>query len=539
MRRLAPLPVLLLAAVVAWLVLSGAEESARRPAGDSPAVDVERPRPSGPVGTASRGASRETEGDARKRRHAAVSTPATAEAPEEETRRFTLKVVDQADRPVAGAAVVLADEKGGPSRFTRSDGTTWRDVPLDVTELTARSDLFDPIEITDEETVVRLDDLVPLEVHFVDQETGRPVEVTITGSPLETDNVQSHRGYTVWRTRVAPVRPGRTAGFHLLFSAPDGYALMEEDGVERGAFVSRYAERVRTTVPVARELKLTVTVLTHDGKPAKGATVTASVTGRRSTQSSVETAASGVARVTDLPFVRGERLSLSAFDFEGRRADGEEVLLVDADRELTVTLRLSKEPSNGAIGIGGGSGSSFVDRLRRRPPPDGSGRLSISATRRNGLPAAGAFLFARGPVSRTGRADEDGRLEFSGLPAGTYIVTMREPGLVATSQEVELVDGEARTIAVREIEGRTATVRVVDAEGLPLPNVRVSVRLPWGHHVQVVDGVQDLDHWTDLSGRVRFVDLPSVPVTVTATLGSRSEKRKLEGDTLDVTLPNR
>jgi hypothetical protein len=93
-------------------------------------------------------------------------------------------------------------------------------------------------------------------------------------------------------------------------------------------------------------------------------------------------------------------------------------------------------------------------------------------------------------------------------------------------------------MAVRETMGRSAMVRVLDTDGFPLPNVQILLELPWGEpHVQLIDGVQDLDHWTDLSGRCRFIDLPADAVEVTAKHGSRQVIGKLERDSLQLVMP--
>ena len=540
MRRLPLLLVLIAVAILAWLALRDGVLDAT---GTSPRQAATEP-------------ARESTPDApddvplaqkppRVREHTAVTPPVERRAEEDvETTTYVVRVVDQHDRPVPGTSIALGTNLGNdpPAKWTRSDGSASWDVASRAREVTVRSTLFDPVVLQAPETVVRLDDLLPLEIQFIDQESRSPVGVWVQGSPLETDDLLSNRQVTTYEPRAAPIRAGRQADLKLWFWAPDGYVVVRRPGysVPRSGFVSRYATSVRTTVPVARELQLRVQVLRHDGSPADGATVTTTVTGADAASSSDVVGASGENFVAGLPFVRGERLSVQAGDDEGRQSPTEEVLLVDSDRELTVTVRLPAAAPNSDIGVGGGMSSSRSGRPGKFIPPEGTGSLAIAVSRRNGLPAAGALVLVTGPVDRSDRADDAGRIEFDRLPAGKYRVHLREPGLVYATDDVELADGESRTIALAEAPGRAATVRVLDADGLPLPNALVQVDLPWGErHVQITDGAQELDHWTDLSGRVRFTDLPAGTLTVVVHFGSRRVNAPLEGDAVDVTIPNR
>ena len=545
MRRLTPLLVLLLLAALAWLgwtVLStdGGNAAVRDVGQASP---VAAGMPEAPTGDTPEAVA---PARARVREHAAVPIRDEGAAEEMATTTFTVRVVDLENRPVPGVALDFRAPalEGEAARRTRSDGRASWDGPATLLpyDIEVGSPLFDAQPLRDAETVIVVDDLLPLEIEFVDQETGRPVEVAIAGSPLESDNVLSYRHLSRYVAKVAPVRRGRDADFWIDVDAPEGWVLPDSP-VVRAGFISRYATAVRSTVPVAREVPLTVRVLRHDGSPAPDATISASVTGARtlSTTTTESTGGDGIATIRSLPFLRGERLTVSAMDADGRVAPTEEAVLVDADRPLSITLRLPEEAGGPWIGRGGGASSRFSCRADRRHLPAGTARLTVTLTRRNGLPAAGARVLLSGPNGRTGRANDAGRVEFVDLTAGTYRVTLREPGLVTTTDEVTLVDGESRAVAVQETAGRAATLRVVDADGLPLPNVRVVVELPWGEqHVQLDNaGVQRLDHWTDVSGRVRFTDLPAGKLSAVATLGSRRVVAELGDDETVLALPNR
>ncbi len=556
MRRFISVLVLMLVALLAWVVLGLSDEAdeGQREARDDDALTADyQPADAGSLTDA--GTTTKTE---RTRKHAVIVPPPDVAAARPEPVTYTLRVIDEHDVPVPGVVfqvevpsliterqvdgvVVSGSGTDVFSMVTGSAGRIAFDVHPDLGDATATSALTGEITCKEPETVVRLDDLLPLEVRFVDQETGRPVDVGRWGSPLAEDGgIAPFRAFATYRPDAAPVRAGRDVDLKLWFSASDGYVSRHFHAVVRKAFISRYATAVRTTIPIARELRLRVRVLRHDGTPAVGASATATVTGAYVAHTSDTADASGGMTMEGLPFTRGERLLVYARDADGRVSPTERLILSDVERELLVTVRLPEDPPHGEVGVGGGIGGSFSRSRRQRRITRGTARLAIAATHRNGLVASGALVIVAGPANGGGRTDADGRVEFERLPAGTYTVTLREPGIVSTVKTVEIADGEALTVALRETQGRAATVSVVGVDGLPIPNVQIGVDLPWGApHVQLVDGVQDLDLWTDLAGQTRLVDLPGEPVTVIAKLGSRTVKMPLVGDSIQIRMPNK
>jgi hypothetical protein len=99
-----------------------------------------------------------------------------------------------------------------------------------------------------------------------------------------------------------------------------------------------------------------------------------------------------------------------------------------------------------------------------------------------------------------------------------------------------LRDGERRFVEIHDVAGWTARVRVLDAEGAPVPCASLRAR----HVVQRVrcyptaNGAQDLYPLTDGEGEARFDRLSEGPVEVTAVYGSRRASV-----TIDVTDPYR
>ena len=106
--------------------------------------------------------------------------------------------------------------------------------------------------------------------------------------------------------------------------------------------------------------------------------------------------------------------------------------------------------------------------------------------------------------------------------------------------EIELAAGETRQVLLREPEGRTLHLRVVDAQGRALPFARVRMEdvrdATW---VRLEGDVQHLDLFADAAGEVRVAHVPTGPLTVSAWYGTRTARVPLrEGDPPLVTIPD-
>ncbi len=452
------------------------------------------------------------------------------------SRRLTVRILGPGDGPVPGVALYLDGSASTESQWSDLQGEVHIDVPLATESVRIRlpSLELEPLTLTEDVTELRYDDLLPLEIVFVDQESGYPLAVT-PHSPILFGDAAGARREFVWLSS-APLRRGGLADFAIGLDAPEGYVHPGNASLRRKGRVSRFADRVRATVPIPRELQLRVSVRRADGKAAPRASITTLLSGVTHPLPRATADHRGEATVRGVPFLRGETLLVTASDAHGRAGSATPVTLGNDWEGLDLAVDLPEEP-NAAIGISHGGGVSFTSRSERSTATLGRAELRVSAFQSNGLPAAGALLQLSGPLSRRERADETGAVVFRNLPPGHYTVALREPGLVATAVDVDLSAGASQIISITEQPGRDASVVVRDEHGRPVPRVRLSVMLPWREaYVHLVDGTQDLDLLTDARGTFNLVNLPAVAVAVTATFGSRSASGTLSEATLELVL---
>ncbi len=429
-RRLALLALLLLAllAGMARLVLDNGQEPVEPRVPDEPPAVVDEPRASGPIGMPSRTRRR------RAQRHPGqadpvvdVETPA-ADAPVEsepavETRRLEVVVLGPGDIPVTGVVVHDRSEAGRPRHVTDGEGIAVFDGPLEGSH-PVECPLIQPgsIELTAERTELRISDLLPLDLRFVDLETGEPVAALVsTDGPLDNEGEWFEERHEV-TVPHAPLRPGSGVDLVLHVEAPNGYA-----------------------------------------EPAPG---------------------------RDGPIIR-----------------------------------------RGSISLGGGAGGGFRSRLHKRiQTHSGSATLRVRVLRRDGRPASNALVQVKGARSRSERADARGVAAFNGMPPGAYVVRATEPGLVTTTAEVELADGETLAIDIEESEGTGATIVVVDADGVLLPFAAVTAHvLSNPTHAELRGGTQSLVLFTDSAGELTLHGLAAGILSVTASFGSRQVSGTFEG----------
>jgi hypothetical protein len=483
------------------------------------------------------------EGDPARKRVRAMAAPASEPEIEETTDpelRVVLRVLAAPDdTPVRGLRV---EEVGGRGRAVTTDDEGRAVFP--VLSSTAKLWLRAAApgldkgheEVRVGETTVHVPPPIPLEVRFVDAETGGPpppLEVWTDDDVVEgvfPGTAPARLAHSVW--------PGHPYHVELRASVTEpGWCSPTQLDLVREGRLCRYAERALITVPVPREAPVRVKVRDTARRPVAGATVSAWRSGARAEGT---TGADGEAVLRGMPFQRGERLDVTA-QFEGRVSEVKAPPLASPDAELVVELELPDDPPTD-IGIGGGFGGRYSSRssTRRRTPKEGTSSLVVQVLRRDGRPASGVRVGVKGPRSAGRTADDDGFIRIDGLPGGSYRVACTEHGLAQMVERLELAEGETRQVLLQEPAGRNLHLRVVDAQGRSLPGARIEISDATSHPwVPLIDGVQHLDTFSDGTGEVRAAHVPEGTIQVTAFYGSRKTKAVInEGEPLVVTIPD-
>jgi hypothetical protein len=298
-------------------------------------------------------------------------------------------------------------------------------------------------------TVIRLDDLLPLDLTTVDTRTGRAIEATVAFP-------SSH----VWR--------GKLKVSDSVQSVPSGAHV--GDKVEFDTTISIFARR-------------------------------------------------------GVPFLEGERIRVIV-DKDDRHGFAE-ILLGGENTSRALSVRIPKKPNEVEQNFGFIC-SSYSCGYRRNTRTNGSGSLTVSVHRRNGAPAARTEVLLRLSGTRHLDTDSEGIATFRDLPAGSFVVEVREPGFVYTEAAGTLGDGERGHAALTEPEGWTAHLRVVSTEGHPLPYAALEVKTE-DHvpYVRLENDVQTLALYTDSRGEATLDRLPKGVVTVTAKFGTREAAAKI------------
>lgn len=139
--------------------------------------------------------------------------------------------------------------------------------------------------------------------------------------------------------------------------------------------------------------------------------------------------------------------------------------------------------------------------------------------RRDGSPASDVTVWLDSWRSQT---DALGRVVFERVRPGLRRFEVFDPDFTWSAIPVELSDGEARSIVVVEPLGWTASARLLDSLGRPVPWADVAVTkggpVPYA---RVENGIQDLAFHTDRNGDITLPRLHHVPVTLAFRYGSR------------------
>jgi len=373
---------------------------------------------------------------------------------------------------------------------------------------------------------------VRLQVQAVEAETGRPVpraRVSINDAHGASADAARGSALLVW-----PVEEKNS----LLFSveAPDG--RLAWDVRTWAVQISPYAKSLKAYYPLRREVGVSLTVLEPDRRPTpKPVVFDVRAAGRLITATRCASDGYGRLRITGVPFLPGETLSLKA------RRDGGVVqagvtdrIPADADAELDLEITLPPEPANASlIGIGGSAGTgAFRGRggsrdlgfSGRHARPKGS--VVVIVRRRNASPAQGARVYLG---DREARTDLNGRAHFARVHPGEYAVRVQQVGLLPLSGKVIVRGEEQARLVLREGAGGRLEVQVVDDEGRPLTYARLQVKTasgqPW---IDLQDGVQRVDPFTDHEGRRVLHGIEPGAVSIVATWGSRKTQVQVQAD---------
>ena len=351
---------------------------------------------------------------------------------------------------------------------------------------------------------------LPLDVSIVDAADGR-----VPATELQ-------RIRTV--ARVASDSKARVAAsFHV--DPPDGYARWDEPQVV--ATVARRAVRLTHVFPLRREAVAFLTVRDAVGRPANGVSILARVAGRATDAAWNPRSPTG--QVSGLPFLPGERVEFVATEEAGagtdpenriRRAEWQGRFGNDPLLMLRAEITLSDEWTtvDTLLGIGGGADGTFRGRGKPRPQP--IGRVEVTALGRDGLPLGETAVRVGRIVQRT---DSKGVAVFDRVEVGDRAVATDEPGVVTYSTLVSVAENGTARVTLREPEGGTVEVEVVDEKGVGLPFVTLELGKPGGVAWCDVsdDKVQRTDVYTDVLGRRTLARVSPGRLGISATFGER------------------
>jgi hypothetical protein len=144
------------------------------------------------------------------------------------------------------------------------------------------------------------------------------------------------------------------------------------------------------------------------------------------------------------------------------------------------------------------------------------------------------------------RTDAEGRATFARLPAGAVGLRVIDSGWAFPKTRVVIPTDAIADVDVHELTGGTLDVRVVDADGRPVPCAslafgRADRRFAWDLDDA---GVQRLDPLVGADGRRVFAHVPPGTIHVRAAVGTREGRSQVEvtdrgTHVVTVTLPRR
>lgn len=389
-----------------------------------------------------------------------------------------------------------------------------------------------PVALTRTYHVIRSELGLELQVSVVDAETGRIVSGARwgTGRMADATSEASRPVGTIVRMRAGQ---SGTVAFHV--DAPKGYVAWAHPHAH--AAVEAGTELLTTVYPLRREAPVALHLVGGDPDLALEEVSVFFDIGYRTQAVSGRPDAQGRMAIPGVPFFQNQPITVRV------RADGLEALgharLPSHPHERTrivIDLDDLAEPvaeDEGEIGLGGGAGGAWGPAQHVA-----KGTLAIRAFLPDGRPAAKRPVRAQrvdrdriaGPTQLEGVTDAEGRVTWTGVPAGTWTVAFEGPRF-KTVRDIRVVGGSTAEAAMWEPHGGRVRVRVVDARGNGLPFAQIHVRSrgpnsPW--RAPAANGTQRIDDYVDERGE-RVLDRVAPGASeISASYGSRTARAAIQ-----------
>lgn len=370
-------------------------------------------------------------------------------------------------------------------------------------------------------------------VHVVDAHTGR--HVLGARARWRGDRLHPHTAvpatpavFHIVSTEAFPLLP-----HHLELDVPRGHVAWDERAFQGPPCV--YARELSVVYPLRPAQRATIVAKHADGRAARAVLDHAEVAGR-SGRLQVARDGSGNLQIDGLPFYRHEPFRFSVRDADSGaiggivgRLPGEPGALpvlwvaldpgpVIRDEDIEDHLETDNDlPYEQSLGTGA-----------VKPPP--RRQLHVRVLRRDGTPAVGARVSfiphleehesPMGPRKAT--TDLEGIARFADPRPGTATVAADQLGFLDVQGTVEVRALGVTEARVQERAGGRLTVEIIDEHGRGLSFATCQLQTGCSHpYVDMQDGIQRMDRFTDHEGRRTYAGVFPGPVTLYVQWGHR------------------